>query len=187
MNRIIVILAFVTMFSWMLPYIDRRFGDRADRLWRVKYLILGVYMLANAKETILFRTVQEEMSAKWLPFWSYLASVSWAEGFQVTDGYLLCEIILNILLFIPPGYLLPFTWPRVYAGRLGRVILACLMCSAFTESIQLFGRLGLFEFDDLINNAMGAMIGYGLYLTAYGRSGAPELLLRRRAAAGCVY
>ena len=34
------------------------------------------------------------------------------------------------------------------------------------ELIQLLTRRGLFEFDDIIHNIVGAMIGFGIWVTA---------------------
>lgn len=178
MEQIIGIVFILCMFVWGTPYVVRRIAGREEWLWGFRHLLLCIYMLANVKETVLFRRAGEEMKAKWLPLWSYCAAISFSDGMQILDTYLLYEIILNILLFIPLGYLLAFIWPGIYDGHLPRVIGVCLLCSSCTETIQLFGRIGLFEFDDLINNALGGMIGYGLYRTFYKRCCPPGLLIR---------
>ncbi len=70
-------------------------------------------------------------------------------------------IILNILLFIPFGYLLPLIWSK--ADRWWKVTLLGFSISLIIELLQLFTRLGYADVDDLINNTVGALIGYVLY------------------------
>lgn len=42
------------------------------------------------------------------------------------------------------------------------VIVAALVLTIATETIQLIFGLGLFEWDDIFNNTLGAVIGLGL-------------------------
>lgn len=67
------------------------------------------------------------------------------------------ERALNILLFVPLGFLLPTLWPRF--RRLGRTILAGLILSAVIEAAQLF-TFRLTDINDLITDAMGTALGY---------------------------
>ena len=69
----------------------------------------------------------------------------------------LTERTLNILLFVPLGFLLPTLWPRF--RRLGRTILAGLILSAVIEAAQLF-TFRLTDINDLITGAMGTALGY---------------------------
>ena len=68
------------------------------------------------------------------------------------------EVFLNILLYIPMGYLLPFVIkPMRYS------VAACtavgFLCSCATEYAQLHWSIGYFQVDDIINNTLGCMIG----------------------------
>ena len=71
-------------------------------------------------------------------------------------------IVLNILLFVPFGFLLPIVFPGfVKSGE--KVFLAGLMFSVGIELTQLFsGRM--FELDDIIANSLGALLGYLILL-----------------------
>lgn len=71
------------------------------------------------------------------------------------------EPILNILLFIPMGFLIPYMHWFKHAWK---VILFGLMASLIVETIQLVTKLGFFDIDDLINNTVGTVIGYVLWL-----------------------
>ena len=63
------------------------------------------------------------------------------------------NIIQNILLFIPLGFLI--------GGKRG--IIAGVLLSIGIESIQFIFRLGYCELDDVLNNTMGTAIGSLLF------------------------
>lgn len=75
-------------------------------------------------------------------------------------------IVGNILMFIPFGMILPScfdamrSWVKV--SGIGFVI------SASIELIQLIFHRGFFEFDDMFNNTLGAIMGYGLFVLFFG-------------------
>ena len=64
---------------------------------------------------------------------------------------------LNILLFVPFGYLLPLLWRR--ADRWWKVVLCGFVLSLLIELTQLVTHLGMFDLDDLMNNSLGAFLG----------------------------
>ena len=74
-------------------------------------------------------------------------------------------IILNILMFIPLGVLLPlldnkfrkFKWTFVVA----------LLATLIIETLQFLTGFGIFDSDDLFNNVLGAVIGYGFVMIAF--------------------
>lgn len=68
--------------------------------------------------------------------------------------------ILNIVLFVPLGFLLPVIWRERYRS-LRKVILSGLGVSAAIELLQIF-TFRLTDIDDLITNAAGASLGYYL-------------------------
>lgn len=70
-------------------------------------------------------------------------------------------IILNIMMFIPIGFLLPLSFPACKKFWLTYVIGAVL--TAIIEGTQYVSSQGIFEVADLIHNAAGCMIGYGFW------------------------
>ena len=72
------------------------------------------------------------------------------------------NIILNILMFVPFGFLLPMGIKKM--RRFWKTYLAAFGFTVFIELIQLLFHRGVFEPDDIMNNTMGAMIGYGCYV-----------------------
>lgn len=66
------------------------------------------------------------------------------------------EIVLNYLLFMPLGFLLYLCFGEKFGLR---VVIAGLLLSVSIELIQLLFNIGLFEFDDMIGNTIGCLIG----------------------------
>lgn len=88
-------------------------------------------------------------------------AVSFTDGFHIRSRGQLRIIVLNILLFVPFGYLLPVLWKK--ADRWWKTVLLGFAASLAVELLQLVTRLGIFDVDDLINNTIGAGVGYLLY------------------------
>ncbi|MFK4997990.1 VanZ family protein [Bacillus sp. N9] len=69
-------------------------------------------------------------------------------------------VYLNIFMFVPFGILLPLLHSRFQKAR-WTIGLATLFTLSI-ESFQLITGFGVFELDDLFNNLLGAIIGYGI-------------------------
>lgn len=69
--------------------------------------------------------------------------------------------ILNVILFIPFGYLVPSVFAIIC--RWWKVLIIGFVFSLLIETIQLVTKLGWFDASDLLHNTVGAWIGYGLY------------------------
>lgn len=67
------------------------------------------------------------------------------------------EIAENIIMFIPFGVLLPVCFRK--ADKMGIIALTALLFSFIIEIAQLVTARGFFEFDDMLNNTIGAVIG----------------------------
>lgn len=90
------------------------------------------------------------------PFYSYREA--W-NGWSAYDWRL---IILNIAMFVPFGFLLPLWSEKLQS--FWRVLTISFLFTLFIEGVQYFTGLGIFEVDDLINNTLGALIGYGIIM-----------------------
>ena len=88
-------------------------------------------------------------------FWSYK---KWLTG----NWKLGREIFGNIGMFIPFGFLLSATMPLRKRLCL-MVLVAGFLFSCIIEVLQFELMRGLFEFDDIFNNTLGAILGYLLY------------------------
>ena len=109
-----------------------------------------IYTIAVLWYTVLKRQTGFQR-AQFELFWSYK---EWMSG----DWELGKEIMGNMAMFIPFGFLLSSCLPRRRS-----IILAAILFSFTIETLQLFLMRGLFEWDDVISNTIGAAIGGGLY------------------------
>ena len=78
--------------------------------------------------------------------------------------------ILNIIMFIPLGFLLPFLWKKYQ--KLTPTLLFGFLFSLFIELSQLI-TLRATDIDDLIANTLGALIGYliwKIYMKIFNKS-----------------
>lgn len=73
----------------------------------------------------------------------------------------LINLLGNVLLFIPAGYLLPTLWKR--QRNFFRFFATCLGVMFLVETLQLFTLLGCFDVDDLILNLFGMSLGFLIY------------------------
>ncbi len=73
------------------------------------------------------------------------------------------QLILNIIMFLPLGILLPLVNPRF--ERLKNTMLVAMIFTLFIETTQYLTGFGIFELDDMFNNILGALIGYGIIMT----------------------
>lgn len=71
------------------------------------------------------------------------------------------DLILNIFMFIPIGFLFPFL--RNYFKKWWVTYLGGFCLTFMIESTQFVLRCGVFQVDDLWNNLLGTMIGYSLF------------------------
>jgi glycopeptide antibiotics resistance protein len=69
----------------------------------------------------------------------------------------------NIILFVPFGVLFPAVtdWKKMW-----RTVVAGVGFSLIIETIQLITSRGCFDFDDVLLNGLGCIIGYGIHRTA---------------------
>ncbi|MBP5617096.1 MAG: VanZ family protein [Elusimicrobiaceae bacterium] len=70
------------------------------------------------------------------------------------------DLLLNIVLFLPIGFLLPYVWPKF---NFWKTALAGLLFSSVIEGVQYLAQWGCCDIDDVINNTLGTCIGYFCY------------------------
>ena len=119
---------------------------------QVVAVLLTVAFLAVVFESTVFaRKPLPERQYELQLFWS------WNKIFFEGNSELLEENLLNCLLLVPFGVLLP----AIFHKRIGwkRSFLYGFLISLTIELCQLVFRRGLFEWDDMIHNAFGCMLG----------------------------
>ena len=74
------------------------------------------------------------------------------------------QFYLNVMIFLPVGYLLPYVFRWFRARVRIRPVAFCLLLSFMVENLQLISRRGMYDFDDIISNTLGGLIGQLLYI-----------------------
>ena len=152
---VVAILIFLPVF--LLIY--KKYLKRKYALTPAKCIWLGTtvcYLVVVLSVTIMQRS-GFWMNQKIMPlFYSY--KDAWVD-FSVISWR---NIILNICMFVPLGILLPMGIR--FFRSFWKVSLTGFLLTVFIEASQLLLKRGMFELDDLMDNTLGTMIGYGLYV-----------------------
>lgn len=143
-----LIFFFLSVFAMLIAlYIARRQREYKEKIIiSALLLICSVFILLI---TLIARTPTDNMDAEWIPLWS------WYEVIFHHDSGLFIEICQNLLMLVPIGAMLRIL-KRItvkQAAVIGLVI------SSTIEFLQLITHRGLFEWDDILHNSIGSMIG----------------------------
>ena len=115
-------------------------------------LLLGEWVFLVLCAIVIFRESGAEREYNLMPFWSY-----WDYGEHSYFMEMFGENILNVLLFVPVGFLAGcglqrMTWKKVLILGGG--------LSVFIELLQFVFKKGFCETDDVIHNVLGCIIGF---------------------------
>ena len=159
----------------------------ADRLLRLRqrllaagvlcYLLLVAWLVffsrdASGQYTVHVAPLEDVKNAFSTPtgFSGWFRTL-FTEGFSVAFSQIsivrpedLSQFYLNMVLFVPLGYLLPYVFRWFRARVRTRPVLFCLLFSVLVENLQLITRRGMYDFDDIISNTLGGLIGQLLYI-----------------------
>ena len=135
---------------------------------RTVRVLFASYIIAVLIITLLVRTYDVEVRTLLNPFTKYeLLGKGFAkDGWKCfsKNEHIVTEILLNILLFVPLGFLIPALQKSF--RRWWKVLLLGLGFSLFIECAQLVLHMGCFDTADLVHNTLGAGIGYFVYWRA---------------------
>ena len=114
-------------------------------------VVMMVIFLGIVFGSTVFTRTSTVCQYELIPFWS------WKVIFKYKDWELLKENLLNCILLFPAGALLPII--ANHKVKWYRALLFGILVSAVIETSQLVFMRGLFEWDDMIHNGLGCMIG----------------------------
>ena len=122
-------------------------------------LLLVEYVFLIFCSTVIFRSIGAISQYDFHPFWSY------------ARPELFVENIMNVMVFVPVGFLLGFRIQDSSFTIRKALLVALMGCgiSVTIEALQFFFMRGFSEVDDVMHNTVGCLIGYGIYSVArYG-------------------
>jgi len=152
---VIVMVFFVPALEDASKY--HRFSPKVRKLCALAPQgILWVYLLATLYITLLSRQPNSIYYISLDPFAPFKrAAHALQAGVGKPEEYLTSQI-LNILLYVPLGYLLALVFPTL---RNIHIFLLGITLSIFTEGIQLIFHMGFCEISDLFSNILGTLCG----------------------------
>lgn len=94
-----------------------------------------------------------EGPANWIPFKTIIPYLLGSGGWLIGG----MNIVGNIVLLVPIGFLLPFVFTNT---NWKQIIIISIVGSFLIEGTQAILKIGIFDIDDVILNAIGIIIGY---------------------------
>lgn len=86
----------------------------------------------------------------------------WNNRDSLGIGPVVVNLIGNIVAFAPFGFFLAMFF------RVGRNLFGCVLLSALfsltVEAVQFFSKVGAFDVDDILLNAIGGLVGWSCYM-----------------------
>lgn len=149
---LIFIAAFVLLYIFFMHWLNVKFLNKLRQ--PAALISLAVELVAIASFTLLFREAGSYHTYELELFWSYRL---WIFGKNIALGM---EILNNILLFFPLGFVLTDALKKC---PFWAVLLISGAISCTIEFSQFYFKIGLFEFDDIFNNVLGALIGWCVF------------------------
>lgn len=149
-NEVLYPLLFGALFSIVVGMLSNIVKNKVRfTLW----VFLILYLIVLFCSTVICR---EETSFEFdrlelIPFWTYSAVINQLPGVSVWD------IVLNIALFVPFGFLLKLLFCEL---NFYKIIVIGVICSICIETSQYVFEKGLSQFDDVMHNTIGACIGW---------------------------
>ena len=154
MMRYLVFYA-VDMLLWsaalilVLVLVSRISGHRPTKAQAVWKLLLALYLAAvyNVAGAPELPYIYPRLNINLIPFWDITSGVP---AYLINSG-------LNILLFIPLGFILPLLWKEFRSRR--AMCFTGFLLSLGIELAQLL-NYRISDVDDLIMNTLGTLVGF---------------------------
>ena len=188
----LLVTGIVLVMVFVMPWTDRKICSKlkldltgavsenpaAPFLLRIRKLILfaifAVYVGVVAWLVFFSRSASEEYLVHVALFqdlnnainidFGILRELSLGEPFiQIIKAEDIAQAYMNLMLFVPMGYLLPYVFDWFRARPKIRPFVAGVLIALLIENLQLIFRRGFYDLDDLIGNSIGALIGQYLF------------------------
>lgn len=146
-----IILALpVSVIVFLVSYLSMR--HKHNILWNTILFrcMFAFYLGVLFAITFLGRADVEGVS--FIPFTSYI------EAWEKSSLIAWRNILINIVLFVPFGFLISLTFKKI--NSLLQTSIFTVIFSFCIELLQVLSNRGIFEIDDVINNLVGSVVGY---------------------------
>ena len=100
-------------------------------------------------------------STNWIPFKKI---IEYAGNVRAINDWFAKNLICNLVMFIPAGFLVPLF---IKYNKFWQVLIYGIVISIIVECLQVLLVVGTGDIDDVILNAFGTIIGFGIYKLIY--------------------
>ncbi len=145
-------LIYIAVFAWLVF-----FSRSATEDYQVHVAVLSDLANSISMDLGVFNILHILLTDGYEAARSHVAIINAADIYQV---------YLNMALFIPMGFLLPYVFDWFQARPRVRPVVGCFIISFVTENLQLIARRGFYDIDDLISNTVGGFIGQMLFIVS---------------------
>lgn len=154
------VLFFLCMLVYLSVYKKIMRGEKALNYKKVIIFSIFAAYLYLVLNTTIFANFRDTMSIGInLEFFNSYKKVL----YRFTNYIVWRDIILNILMFVPFGFILPL-FDKSFCKPYITLILGLLFTLSI-EITQLIIKVGAFDVDDIFNNFLGSIIGYLLAMS----------------------
>ncbi|QSX06570.1 VanZ family protein [Sedimentibacter sp. zth1] len=154
----VLCLILLYYLSYKLIYKKLIKGNKKLNFIKTFYIIILIsYLLFIIFNTCFKYIPGMHRSMNLVPFMSYRQAMFDFSNIGMS------QLIFNIILFIPIGFLLPICNYRF--EKWYKTIIIGLSLTILIETTQLIFNGGVFDVDDIINNVLGTILGYSLITT----------------------
>lgn len=170
MFRVVVAIVFIVLTFAVCRRVQKSLNGAEEERGRwpraMLWILAAAWVFAVVYFAFLIRQPGEHGGVNTQPFWEVrrafrLLGPSIFDGIRIASRTVFMDIVLNILLFVPFGMMLPVLFPRmrrIFVVPLGFLGSVCI------EGFQYITHLGMADVDDLINNTIGTLLGLIIYL-----------------------
>lgn len=141
-----------------------------------QYCLFTSYVVSILWFTLINRLGLDVSRTRWEPFYVVRLLANCYFGFKKIPAYVcknalknsknlldsvhatpIEDLALNIILFMPLGFLLPWIWPKL---NMWKTVLIGFCFSSMIEVTQYLAHWGCLGIDDIFNNTLGTAVGY---------------------------
>ena len=149
----------ISIFLTIYFLIYKKIMKGTKKLKASKILLWGIFLIYTVivlgatfihRTPVMYENINLHIFSSYIKVWNRFSLLE------------LRNIIFNILMFLPLGFVLPLLFKKCEKFYITYFLGLCMTISI--EVLQLISKRGIFEIDDIINNTLGCMIGYGVVM-----------------------
>ena len=149
----------ISIFLTIYFLIYKKIMKGTKKLKASKILLWGIFLIYTVivlgatfihRTPVMYENINLHIFSSYIKVWNRFSLLE------------LRNIIFNILMFLPIGFVLPLLFKKCEKFYITYFLGLCMTISI--EVLQLISKRGIFEIDDIINNTLGCMIGYGIVM-----------------------